>query len=228
MQKPGEMITSRQNPLVSLTAKLADRKHREREGLFRFDGKKLFLEALRADIPLYAVLLRESAATAILSAVESYCLPADCRLVTLSDGLFDRISEEHSPEGVIVLARPLADLHRTLDVAEWERVAPAKGAARVLSLKACGIPATLAPSFARLRPSVRICWCFRLIVPIFTIQRCCAQPWVRFSGNRLSAHLTLQPSSARMARTDAYLPQHWMKRLSLLALCPSGQAMPMW
>ena len=143
MQKPGEMITSRQNPLVSLTAKLADRKHREREGLFRFDGKKLFLEALRADIPLYAVLLRESAATAILSAVESYCLPADCRLVTLSDGLFDRISEEHSPEGVIVLARPLADLHRTLDVAEWERVAPAKGAARVLFLESVRDPGNL-------------------------------------------------------------------------------------
>ena len=46
MQKPQELITSRQNPLVMLTAKLAERKYREAQGLFRFDGKKLFLEAL--------------------------------------------------------------------------------------------------------------------------------------------------------------------------------------
>ncbi len=143
MQKSGEIITSRQNALISLTVKLADRKHREREGLFRFDGKKLFFEALAANIPLYAVLLRESAAAAILSAAEAYRLPSDCRLVTLSDGLFDRISEEHSPEGVIVLAPWLSNLHRTLDAAEWEQTAPAKGASRVLFLESVRDPGNL-------------------------------------------------------------------------------------
>ena len=59
MQKVTETITSRQNPLVSLAAGLAERKIRRREGMFRFDGKKLFREALLSHLPLYAVLLRE-------------------------------------------------------------------------------------------------------------------------------------------------------------------------
>ena len=143
MQKPQELITSRQNPLVSLTAKLADRKHREREGLFRFDGKKLFLEALAAGVALYAVLLRESAAASILTAADAYTLPADCRLVALTDELFDRISEEKSPEGVIVLARFMEGLHRTLDAAQWESTEPAADAARVLFLESVRDPGNL-------------------------------------------------------------------------------------
>ena len=143
MQKPQEMITSRQNSLITLTVKLADRKHREREGLFRFDGKKLFLEALAADISLYAVLLRESACETILSAAAAYELPVDCRLVTLPDALFDRISEEHSPEGVIVLARPLAALHRTLSHAEWVAETPERSASRVLFLESVRDPGNL-------------------------------------------------------------------------------------
>lgn len=143
MQKPTEMITSRQNPLVTLTVKLADRKHREREGLFRFDGKKLFLEALAADIPLYAVLLSASTAEAILHAAAAYKLADGCRLVTLPDDLFCRISEERAPEGVIVLAHALAGLHRTLDVTEWSKQAPARNAARVLFLESVRDPGNL-------------------------------------------------------------------------------------
>ena len=143
MQKPIEMVTSRQNPLVSLTVKLADRKHREREGLFRFDGKKLFLEALAAGIPLYAVLLRESNKEAFLNAAADYALSDDCRFVILPDDLFDRVSEENSPEGVIALARTLTHLHRTLDAAAWAREAPASGASRVLFLESVRDPGNL-------------------------------------------------------------------------------------
>ena len=143
MQKSIEMVTSRQNPLVSLTVKLADRKHREREGLFRFDGKKLFLEALAAGIPLYAVLLRESNKEAFLNAAADYALSDDCRFVILPDDLFDRVSEENSPEGVIVLARTITHLHRTVDAAAWECEAPASGASRVLFLESVRDPGNL-------------------------------------------------------------------------------------
>lgn len=143
MQKPTETIVSRQNSLLTLTAKLADRKHREREGLFRFDGKKLFLEALAAKIPLYAVLFRESAVEALLRAAADHMLPPDCRSVILPDALFDRVSEEHSPEGVIVLARYLTGLHRTMDAAAWEAACPAKGLSRVLFLESVRDPGNL-------------------------------------------------------------------------------------
>ena len=116
MQKPQETITSRQNALVKLTASLAERKHREREGLFRFDGKKLFLEALDAALPLFAVLMRGSAVDALCRLAGDRSLPSDCRAVILPDELFDRISEEKSPDGVICVAKHLDKFHKIITI----------------------------------------------------------------------------------------------------------------
>jgi TrmH family RNA methyltransferase len=131
MEKPQEIITSKQNPLVMLTASLADRKHRKKEGLFRFDGKKLLLEALDAGLPLHAVLLRESAADTVLSATKGRDLPADCRAVLLSDSVFDRLSEENAPEGVICVCRQPATLHPHIGAGEEHRL-PQTGRTLVL------------------------------------------------------------------------------------------------
>ena len=89
MRKPDETITSRQNALVKLTASLTERKYRSREGLFRFDGQKLFVEALQKGLPLFAVLFRASAAPALLAAAGDPDVPADCRVALLeeSDGV---------------------------------------------------------------------------------------------------------------------------------------------
>ena len=116
MKNSMEIITSRQNALVKLTASLTERKLRLREGLFRFDGKKLFLEALQAGLPLYAVLLRESAADEILEAAAGHAVPEECRTVLLHDELFDRISEEKSPEGVICVSRHLDKIHKIITI----------------------------------------------------------------------------------------------------------------
>ncbi|MBP3396342.1 MAG: RNA methyltransferase [Clostridia bacterium] len=110
MEKPQEIITSKQNPLVMLTASLAERKYRRKEGLFRFDGKKLLLEALAANIPLHAVLLKASAADALLAETGALSLPDSTRAVLLSDAVFDRLSEEKAPEGVIVVAPLLSNV----------------------------------------------------------------------------------------------------------------------
>ncbi len=143
MQRPEELITSRQNPLVSQTVRLAERKHREREGLFRFDGKKLFLEALAGALPLTAVLLRESTAGEILEAASAYTLPADCRSVLLPDSLFDRISEEKSPEGVICVAKRLDKMHKIATIDTWRKEDPLAGASRVLFLESVRDPGNL-------------------------------------------------------------------------------------
>ena len=47
MNWTGEIISSRQNRTVVETAKLTDRKARDAGGCFRFDGIKLFEEALK-------------------------------------------------------------------------------------------------------------------------------------------------------------------------------------
>ena len=142
MQKPQELITSRQNPLVMLTAKLAERKHREAQGLFRFDGKKLFLEALLHHLPLVAVLLRESAVDAIVDAAGALALPEGCRSVILPDSLFDRISEEKSPEGVMCLSKRLDKIHKIITIDKWrEQIMPPS--ARVLFLESVRDPGNL-------------------------------------------------------------------------------------
>ena len=130
MKRPSELVSSRQNSLVKLTASLTDRKFREREGLFRFDGKKLFLEALDSALPLFAVLLRESAADRLCESAGERRLPEGCRGVVLPDELFDRISEENAPEGVICVCRRLDGLHarvsadRTSEIKETLRQGP--------------------------------------------------------------------------------------------------------
>ena len=140
MQKPTELITSRQNSLVSLTVSLSDRRHRQREGLFRFDGKKLFLEALDAALPLVAVLFRASSADALLSLCKERELPAGCRGVLLSDTLFDRISEEKSPEGVICVAKHLDKLHKIVTI---EKVSAELQKGRTLVLESVRDPGNL-------------------------------------------------------------------------------------
>ncbi|MBR7111481.1 MAG: RNA methyltransferase [Clostridia bacterium] len=143
MQLPNERIASRQNPLIVLTAKLADRKHREREGLFRFDGKKLFLEALLQELPLVAVLLRDSAAKGLVEAAAAYSLPQGCRAVLVPDELFDRISEERSPEGVICLSKRLERMHQEVDAKSWGESAFCKSPSRILFLESVRDPGNL-------------------------------------------------------------------------------------
>ena len=143
MQKGYELITSRQNPLVQLTVSLSDRKHREREGLFRFDGRKLFSEALASGLSLFAVLLRESSAEALLASVGDPTLPCECRKVLISDSLFDRISEEKSPDGVITLAKRLDHLHRYIKAGQDELLAAELSQGHTLLLESVRDPGNL-------------------------------------------------------------------------------------
>lgn len=143
MRKPTEVITSRQNALVKLTASLADRKFREREKLFRFDGKKLFREALEAALPLFAVLLRQSTADNVLDFVAELDAPADCRTVLLPDDLFDRISEEKSPDGVICISRHLDKFHKIITIDKRADFEQALSGGRSLLLESVRDPGNL-------------------------------------------------------------------------------------
>ena len=104
-----EIIRSRQNRGVVDTAKLTDRREREERRLFRFDGIKLFEEAIRNGVELACVYFKESRLASVTSRIEESCPGAlealDCRACILSDEVFDKISEEKSPEGVICVAK---------------------------------------------------------------------------------------------------------------------------
>ena len=103
-----EIIRSRQNRNIVALCKLTDRKEREKSRTFRFDGIKLLKEAVKNRLELQAVFLRESDGERILQELtDDFGTDADKqigRILTLSDDIFDRVSEEKSPDGAISIA----------------------------------------------------------------------------------------------------------------------------
>mgnify|MGYP001063981334 CR=1 FL=1 len=115
-----EVITSRQNRTVVELCKLTDRKTREERRLFRFDGIKLLAEAIKNRLELELIALRRSSADRILRDCEKLCAESgfttDARVVVLSDELFDKISEEKSPEGVICIAKYIDKFEKNITI----------------------------------------------------------------------------------------------------------------
>ena len=109
MNIPPEIIRSRQNRNVVEVGKLSDRKTRDARQLFRFDGIKLLQEALKKNVEIDAIYLKASAAERIMTDLNAQCgegvMNTPDRIFLLSDEVFDKISEEKSPEGVITVAK---------------------------------------------------------------------------------------------------------------------------
>ena len=94
-----ETLTSRQNPTVKKTVALCDKKERRREGLFRFDGIKLFLEALECGLAIRQVIVRENISDPLRDAVESALERGDVsldRVCVVCDAVFEKMSEEEA------------------------------------------------------------------------------------------------------------------------------------
>ena len=124
-----EVITSSQNKYVSLARGLANKKNRENEKLFRFDGIKLMCEAVKNGIDISFVLVSESERDSVFEKSEKlYGISEsdiDCLAIIVSRSLFDKLSEEMAPEGVICVARYAENVHRepeidSLDLGENE------------------------------------------------------------------------------------------------------------
>ena len=101
-----QYISSKSNALVIRMAKLKDKKHRKAEGLFRFDGIKLFEEACQNKAPIRYVFLSEGSSEKYKDTVEEKCPQA--MLYILSDDTFAKITDEQSPEGVVSVCEGLA------------------------------------------------------------------------------------------------------------------------
>ena len=109
-----DLITSRANPLVKSIGGLADKKNRIKEASFRFDGIKLFCEAVDFGVDIKNVILKvpekESLAEAVENAVASGRLDERC-VVRVSESVFEKLSEERAPEGIITVASFIQSLH---------------------------------------------------------------------------------------------------------------------
>ena len=111
-------VTSRQNPIVKNVCALADKKNRTKSGLFRFDGAKLLSEALDARLELEYIIfredMREKAAPMIESALALGAIDAR-GVICVNESVFEKISEERAPEGIITVAKMKNDLHMSTE-----------------------------------------------------------------------------------------------------------------
>jgi len=111
----GQLITSRQNPTVKRICALCEKKKRYAERLFRFDGIKLFGEAVERGLDIEYAVVCEAASEAvkekIARAADSGAFDRDA-LLYVSESVFSKISEEMSPEGIITVARFPEEIHR--------------------------------------------------------------------------------------------------------------------
>ena len=106
-----KIILSRQNPLIVHVAKLDEKKHRERERLFRFDGIKLLREAVENGVDIEYVLIKEKNAAALIGKIGAVPLPCD-RIILISDSVFDKLTSEKTPDGVICISKYIDKLHK--------------------------------------------------------------------------------------------------------------------
>ncbi|MBQ8911368.1 MAG: RNA methyltransferase [Clostridia bacterium] len=104
-----EQITSRQNPKILEAVALKDKKTRKEKGLFFFEGKKLFEEAVKRQVPLLTVFALEKALPAPDTLAE---LPADCRVFLVNDSVYSKLTEEKSPEGLFCIAKTIDKYHK--------------------------------------------------------------------------------------------------------------------
>ena len=122
----GEIITSRQNRRVVELVKLDDRRAREKTRTFRFDGVKLLCEALRRGVEPESVFLRVGTADRVAARMEELygCSLSEvgCPVFGVEDSLFEKISQENAPEGVITVAKYIDKSHNFIIIYKEDEI----------------------------------------------------------------------------------------------------------
>ena len=96
-----ERITSKNNPSVMAAAKLSDKKYREREGVFAFEGIKLFGEAVKNGASIRRVFVTEDAFEKYSEVLSSV---GEEKIFIVSDAVYEKLSFENAPQGVFTVA----------------------------------------------------------------------------------------------------------------------------
>ncbi len=101
-----EIITSRNNRSIIECVKLKDRKFRDENGFFFFEGKKLFEEAVKCNIKLIKIFYTEQCSQFIENC------PTEAEKILVSDSVYAKISDEKSPQGIFCIAEHIDKLHK--------------------------------------------------------------------------------------------------------------------
>ena len=118
MKTRNEVVSSRNNPLVKWAASLSDKKNRKETGYFMAEGVKLTKEAFEANLPIDYCIVTEAKKSEMMDFLDRFSDNRKydkCRVITVSEGVFEKISTEKAPQGVISIIKHL-DFFCDLDI----------------------------------------------------------------------------------------------------------------
>lgn len=93
-------IESRNNPIIKSVISLRNRREREEHNLFYFEGVHLLEEFVRSGRKPKCLFVRDDVAERYSNLVAS----ADCEVYLVTSSVYDKITEEKSPQGIFTLA----------------------------------------------------------------------------------------------------------------------------
>ncbi len=108
-----ETITSRANATVVALGKLSLSKHRAEQALFLAEGIKLSEEAAGLPEIRYVILRSDDGLADARSLEAAQKAPKGARVLALPGQVFEKISTENAPQGIITVLAPIARLHRS-------------------------------------------------------------------------------------------------------------------
>ena len=145
------LITSKQNPKIKGVCALAEKREREASGLFRFDGIKLLIEAIEKGVEIDSVYIRESSFDQLRERLgEKYSHIDGDKIILVSDSVFDKMSLEKAPEGVITVAKYIDKIRKITKMENTELPAVSECVFLAESLQDPGNLGTLIRSAAAL------------------------------------------------------------------------------
>lgn len=154
---PTEKITSRRNPKILACAALSDKKERDARGLFAAEGVKLCGELLKESVKIETVFFTARAEEKFSRTLNALCDAAE-EAFLVSDEVYEKLTEEQSPEGILSVARKpavfsdplntpgkggfliLDEVQNPQNLGTMLRTASALGISRVLLGEGCADP----------------------------------------------------------------------------------------
>ncbi len=97
----GDVITSRKNPLITRLSKLSDKKYRDREGLFRVDGVKLYEEAAKSGLLIPYTFVSLSKKDKLPAELMDTLKIVGGEAYLVSDEVLEKLTDEASPQGIV-------------------------------------------------------------------------------------------------------------------------------
>lgn len=114
-----EFITSRTNSTIVKINKLSNKKYRQEDKLFICDGVKLVKEAIDFSLDIKYIVIREDFELDSDLEKQIYsCQKSGTIVLLVSGAVYEKISEENAPQGVMAVCSFISKNHKSLSVAE--------------------------------------------------------------------------------------------------------------